>query len=178
MKACEDKFQAVAGRVSSGDDGLSPEEAHAACVFSALWRARFARRLGGQPDLRLKGILPGLERTIDEQEQMERAGMTFLRGESIPGRFQAGIAISYEISKMARAMRDVGWGVRKAVEGEMILPDTFGGRAAIPVSPEICLFAGMDDGPLSLEEVRALNRIALDAAADYVAARDFCRCPL
>ncbi len=60
----------------------------------------------------------------------------------------------------------------------MVLPDTFGGRAAIPVSPTICPCAGMDDGPLSVEDVRALNRIAAEAAVDYVAARDFSKCPL
>lgn len=178
MKTCEDKFQVVANRVCSGEDGLSAEDAHAVSVFSALWRARFERRWSGQSDVRLNGVLLGPNHTVDEQEQLERAGLAFLRGDTMPARIQNGMAISYEVSKMARAMRDVRWGVRRADEGEMILPDTFGGRAAIPVSPTICLFAGMDDGPLSLEEVRALNRIAMDAAVDYVAARDFAVCPV
>ena len=178
MKTCEDRFQVVAERICAGGDALSPEESHAVSVFYGLWRARFKRRFGGQADLELKGVLPGIDHTIDEQEQMERAGMTFMRGVSIPGRFQTGLAISYELSKMARALRDVAWGVQRAERGELILPDTFGERAAIPVSPTICLYAGKEDGRLSVEDVRAFNRIALEAAIDYVAARDFSSCPI
>lgn len=178
MKACEDRFQAVARRICAGGDALTSEESYAVSVFSALWRARFSRRLGGQADLELKGVLPGTQRTVDEEEQMERAGMTFVRGLSIPARFQTGLAISYELSKMARALRDVGWGVQRAERGELLLPDTFGERAAIPISPTICLYAGKEDTRLSLDDARALNRIALETAIDYVAARDFSSCPI
>ena len=62
------------------------------------------------------------------------------------------------IDKLEADFRGIRWGIASARQGELILPDTFGHFAFVPVTPTTCLVCGSEDGELSLAQIEEINR--------------------
>jgi len=102
----------------------------------------------------------------------------FRSDQTMPGRAVCGIMIQMSIDKFVAGFRGMRWGVATARRAELILPDTFGRFAFVPVTSSTYLVCGGEDGELSPAQVLEINRLAVQSAQQYYVARDFARCPL
>ncbi len=179
MKACEDAFERMVGRVVAGGDALSEDESAIATEYWALWRWRLHFRNEPLEDHKLPILGLRVEKlTLDQREILEQRGVTFIADDfALNGRSIAGAQIQRAIDREAARFKGKRWGVVKAKEGEFILPDGFGPHGVIPVCPTILLVLGQPDILIAEAQVGETNKIALESAVHYVAARDFKACP-
>jgi hypothetical protein len=183
MLRIENRFQALADRIVGGYRSLSDTECKSVTEFYALWRHRALERQVRQPDVPFPGALPADNLTVDQREKAEKNGyIVFDADGALPGRMAAGIRIQMGIRHLALELQGAHWGVGTASTGEFVVPDHFGWAPIVPVSPSICLFAGMGDHSVLPDGVRVINRVAarvaFSASNGYIVAKDFSRCPL
>ena len=179
----ERRFQALADRITAGHRSLSEVESNSVTEFYALWLHRAIERQMVQPDLIPKIPLPRDSLTQDQREKIEKSGyVVFDERGRLPGRMAAGIRIQMGIRRVALQLKGEQWGVAESAKEEFLVPDCFGWARIVPVSPNICLLAGMGDHSALPDGVRVINRVAVKMAFSksngYVVARDFSRCPL
>jgi hypothetical protein len=178
MKQIEDEFQILADAVMGGLRTIDVEKSRIITRFFALWCSRFRQRYSPTPDHAIYGVA-GECLSKDQEEMLERNHIGFFRAhQTMPGRFVSGLQIQIAIDQLETHFRGCHWGVVGASEGEFLVPDTFGVRVAVPLSPTICLFSGCENMELSMREIAKLNRLAVQSAKDYHFARDFNLCPV
>lgn len=170
MRAIEDAFQDLAGRVTA-DPGrdLSPEDDDAAGRFFALWRGRAAYRSAPDGLIPLNGI-EGDVLTRDQEERLESRWTGFVRPGGVPARQLYGLCIQRDIDALADRLSERRWGVLALAEGELIVPDS-PERPFIPLTPTLCLAWGHETGTILGEDAALLNRTFLAGCKDYW----FCR---
>ena len=178
MKHIEGEFQNLADEIIGGLRSLNKEQSRVATRFLVLWSSRFQQRHNPTPDRHIRGIVEeGLSK--DDEERLESKWTGFVRADQMmSGRTIAGLQMQMNIDQVDTHFQGVRWGVLTALQGEFVLPDTFERRAAIPLTPTICLVMGYGDAAISNDGTTMLNRFAVEAAKDYYVARDLSRCPL
>ena len=96
----------------------------------------------------------------------------------MPSRMMAGIRIQWAIGRLVSELSGAQWGVAEAYQGEFVVPDHFGRVLVSPVSPRICLVAGVGDHVVLREGVRLINRLVIGESSAYLVAQDFSKCPV
>ena len=177
MRGIERQFQDLAERIVHGMNSISPREYPTVTNFFSLWHLRAKHRDEPFPPQSISGV-HNQNLTKNQEEILERKHCGFVRqDQTIPGQQILGLRIQMEIDWMENQLEGAHWGVVKAMDGEFIVPDTFGGTAIVPLSPNLCLVAGYGDAELPRSEVAAVNRLAHSAAVNYCIARNFAACP-
>nr|EIU2701769.1 hypothetical protein [Pseudomonas aeruginosa] len=186
MKSIEDSFQELATAILD-EPAIPLDSAHFALIteFYCLWSIRAQWKIKEQqpdPSIASNSRVLGLrhEYTLDEQEQLEASGISYIRPDlTIPGRQFAGPSIRLQLSSSARQMRDVNWELLLAGEGEFVVPDNFTSRYAVPLSPTTLLWGdgGFPSGRLDGRAVAGINGAAAATSVKYIFARDFSLCP-
>ena len=178
IKKIEDDFQRLAesileGRISS----FGREQTHMISCFYALWMARAEIRDKPEQDAVLPGILPGREWSKDEEEQLEKAGIAYLRGTTFPARDLNGMRLRKQVRRYLREVDPTAcWGVVRASGGEFVVPD-WPLHAFIPINPTLALVNHEINQTLNRESVGAVNKQLKSASRRYFFARDFTACP-
>ncbi len=178
MKRIEDDFQPLAERVAHGRGSLAAEERRIVSRFYALWRLRAQHRASPLQAIAGTGVTPD-PLTIDQQECLEKNGYVFVGPDGkFAGRMLAGLHIQRGVDFWEHQLRDDSWGVARAHHGEFIVPDHFGTTPIVPVTPKVCLVAGVGDMGVLTHGVRELNLTAQSSHGVYMLARAFAVCPM
>lgn len=186
MKRIEDTFQEFASEVLDNPTlRLGPQHFSVINEFYCLWNIRADRRKAGHMadhSIASPEII-GLRRefTKDDQEQLEAAGVGFIRPDfTIPGRTTVAQAIRRNLARAVQMMRDETWEILQVDDGELLVPDNFFNWYAVPLSPTACLWAhgGFPSGRLDRQAVTEYNRAAVATSNDYYFGRDLDHCPL
>lgn len=186
MKEIEDTFQALASTLLD-DPAFRLEPQHFAVIneFYCLWNIRAQwKQQERVPDPSISSAFEviGLRHqyTQDEQEQLEAAGIGYIRPDfTIPSRQLVAPSIRLQLSDSTRMMRGVTWALLQAGEGEFVVPDNFFELHAVPLSPTVCLWAGGGFASARLDRlaVAAINQVAVATSVEYYFARDLDNCP-
>lgn len=186
MKDIEDDFQAFAS-AALNDPALRLGPQHFALIneFYCLWsiRAQWKKneRLAA-PSISSAFEVIGLlhSYTQDEQEQLEAAGIGYIRPDlTISSRSMVAPAIRLNLSEAVRRMDGESWKILRAMEGEFVVPDNFFKWLIVPLSPTACLCAHPEvtQSRLPPDGVAIINRLAIESSIDYYFARDQNECP-
>jgi|GEM_PF-340429 len=173
----ETQFQKIADRILSTGRTLVCENV-AISEFFALWRARMHYRHSPLPDTPLRHVKPGTPITASRREALEKNGYLFaserIEGGSriafFEGRQLTGVQIRMRMDQELLNLQFTDWRLVTALEGEFVVPDTFGDYLAIPLSPKALLVNGWE-GPVTLEWVCSTNMLAVCNSRDYWFAR-------
>ncbi|WP_122279915.1 hypothetical protein [Pseudomonas syringae group genomosp. 3] len=187
MKDIEDTFQTLASMLDDPAFQMGPQHFSIINEFYCLWNIRAQRKKIGHtadPSVGTPEVI-GLRRnyTKDEQEQLEAAGIGYIRPDfTVSSRFLVAPSIQLQLSNSTERMkmRDITWRLLKADDGEFIVPDNFFNLLALPLSPTRCLYAHptTPSGRLNRCDVADINREAVATSYDYYFARDLSLCPL
>ena len=187
MKGIEDAFQELASAILD-DPAFRLGSQHFVVIneFYCLWNIRAQWKMNerlADPSIASAFEVAGLlrEYTQDEQEQLEAAGIGYIRPDlTLPSRQIAAPSIRLQLSDSVRMMRGDIWELLQADEGEFVVPDNFFELYAVPLSPTAILWAhgGFPSGRLDRLAVTAINGEAAVTSVDYFFARDLCLCPL
>jgi hypothetical protein len=163
MRHIEDRFQALADRIVDGNRSLSEPDCKVVTQFYALWRHRAIQRDTREADAPIRGLLPE-NLSEDQREIIERNGYIVVDAVgAIPGRMMGGLRIQSGIGQLVSQLSGTRWGVAEASQGEFLVPDQFGQFLAVPLNPRLCLIAGTEDRTVLLDDVRLINRLAINA---------------
>lgn len=186
MKRIEDAFQELACAILE-DPAFRLDSQHFAVIneFYCLWNIRAQWKKNerlADPSITSAFEVKGLrhEYTRDEQEQLEAAGINYIRPDfTIPSRQIAAPLIKLQLSDSARMMRGDTWELLQADEGEFVVPDNFFELYAVPLSPTALLWAhgGFPSGRLDRLAVTSINEAAVATSVEYFFARDLSMCP-
>jgi hypothetical protein len=177
MKSIEDDFQELADRVVAGQSHVEGRDCTTAAKFFALWFWRHGSNQNAPPDHAINGVVDE-SLSKDQQEAVEKKwGAFLLPGSRLPGRMVSGWLIQTRINDIVLRLENSRWGIVRATGGEFIVPDTFAGRAILPVSPTLCLACGIRDMTISDVDLSKINSLARQSAKRYLFARDIDLCP-
>ena len=179
-KHIEDKFQAVADQICTIRRSLEDDQHLIVTEFFALWAARAELKANPIGDVPLIGVTgKQMQYTRDEQEMLEKNNIGYINEDlTMPGHQLASGVIMIRIGDYKRQHPRQRWGVVYSRTLEFIVPDQFGGKAIVPVTPRLCLVADSPNNLASEQEVRMQNHVATRVARDYIAARSFADCGL
>ncbi len=122
-------------------------------------------------------LIKGDSLTIEQQENLEKNGYSFMTENGMPGRMVAGILIQRHVYHFQRQLIGIPWGIVTAAQGEFVIPDEFGTTPIIPVSPTICLIAAWDNAVLDRSGVKSVNLESTSAVRNYFVAHDLANSP-
>jgi hypothetical protein len=182
MKQIEDRFQTLAEAIMavSVAEIRDPSDVHALTMFYALWYMRARFRNPHPEDVVLNDVLPGDEHTQEQQENLEKNGYVFARGNAIPAHQMNGFLLQMRVGAFAHGdLRTVRWSRVEAQAGEFIVPDV-PVCLSIPLTPTVSLMAGPDDGKpgqISEAKLAEFNRLVRANSQNYFFARDLAACP-
>lgn len=178
MKSIEDDFQSLADEIIAGKvNSLDQKQKLTADAFYALWRARADHRVAGD-DHRLKGVIPP-QWTKDQQEEFEKHGMWFVREDGMmPDRFLRGFLIQRDIDVIVDDLARAQWGILRANQGNLIVPDHPGATPIIPLTPTLCLCWGQATANVGWRHVAVINRYFNAVSHHHLFGRDLSQCPL
>lgn len=177
-KRAEDRFGSLANGILSGTvKTIGVFEKRVVEEFFSLWRTRHKFKIEGLPDINFPEF-SGDQLTKNEQEILESKHVTFMLDGVMPGRFAASIHLFGFYSQFSMDNHRMQWGIVRAGQGEFIVPDCFQDMMVIPLSPTIAIAADQPNSVLTLDEVAAINQLAISRATDYFFARDLSKCPL
>jgi hypothetical protein len=178
MKKLEDGFQSLAEsilteRVSSFD----AQQTHTISLFYALWMARSEIRFRPEQDKHVPAILHGGYHSKSKEEQLEKAGYTFFRGSTLPGRMMNGVRVRVQAMRYVRKINPTAnWRIVRALSGEFLVPD-WPVYAFIPITPTLALVNGAFNQLLDRQAVGLVNVQLKSQSRLYFFARDFGSCP-
>lgn len=157
MKQIEDRFQAVANRIASGELTEIPEEsAHDVNQFYSLWFHRSRIQPTDEIETQFNG-LTGNTLTKDEQETLEARGVMFVReGGKVATRDVTGLQIQARIMMDNRSYAERRWGVIHAPEGEFVMSDV-PAHELMPITPTILLAANHPSGVITKSNLTSVN---------------------
>jgi hypothetical protein len=122
-------------------------------------------------DAPLKGVTGG-RWSKDEQEQLEKAGVSFIREDgTIPGRNFVGLRLQKDIDASMLSRRNAKWGIIVPEHGEFLHADA-PHHGVIPVGPTVALALDQPPGAISTESLIAYNMEVVRTSFRYVFARD------
>ena len=171
MKQIEDGYQVLAERIiADRDTPLTESENEVATHYYALCFVRSQLDLTGQTDVQLNAVT-GHEYTKDEEEMLEKGGVSFIRKDgTLPLRQMVGLRLQKEINSICMRWKYLTWGIVDALEGEFIHPDT-SQYLYIPVTPKTALVGGLPNGSIPKHLVTESNRKAQSRSKRYIFAR-------
>jgi hypothetical protein len=177
MKDIEDAFQALACQVINGFvTDIDEEQKKTVDAFFALWRMRADYRCSQSTEISLNAVTGG-DWTQDQEERFESCGVLFVRsGGKLPARMLYGLRIQSGIDDYVDQLASVRWGILKAVEGHLVVPD-FPAYMIIPLTPTLCLCSGGRSGILDPSSLLEINRGFRATSVEYFFAQDLDRCP-
>src|ERR1700721_1953059 len=122
-KKIEDDFQHLADLIIHGQLlSFNEEQKHVVSSFYALWIARAQIREQPEKDAIMPGVWPGRARSKHQEEELEKAGLVFARGNVIPARMINGVAIHIHVARHLRQINPTAqWGIVWASSGEFIV---------------------------------------------------------
>lgn len=169
MKSFESDFQGIVDALEAGRARpLSPLEHRTITRFWCLWRWRnhfidFPVR--PQP---VVGISPN-KLSVDQREILESNWVSFIsRDGTLPVRMMTGMQIQTLIHRDETVHGNKHWGVLRACEPHLILPDRPGLLMSLPASPRLLLAADNADDDLNPSEIRRANALAIQLSRYYV----------
>lgn len=181
MKNIEDNFKEISkGVLDKNITQLSEHHQEIATEMFCIWNLRHFYRKNPISDQKLNGAI-GLSHsyTKDEQEQLEKAHVGFVRDDvSIPGRQVVSVQIQlkmFEIKK--RFFSDGLWGIVTSKEADFLVPDNFN-KGIIPIHPRVSLMFGCSPQVLHKDEVAMINGWAVASSSDYYFGKDLSLCPV
>jgi len=136
MKGIEDRFQCLTDLVIDGRvSNFNEEHTYAISSFYALWRVREELRNQPEKETVLDGIVPGRAWSKDEEEGLEKAGLSFARGIKIPARVMKGLLVPELVGQYLRQINPTAnWGIVRASGGEFVVPD-WPAHQLVPIHP-------------------------------------------
>lgn len=180
MVDIENRFQDVAEKiVDQSVRTLTDAMNQAVTDLYLLWNLRFNRNANPMQDVSIIGVLPERDLGKDSQEILESKGVVFIKPDgTLPGRMMAGISITIGIDRERLRMRGTSWGILTAECGEFVVPDNFSKYSVLPLTPTICLAAGLNNQRVDLKLVAKINALAIQGSERYYFAKDFTQCPV
>ena len=178
IKRIEDNFQRLADLIIDGQVlSFNKEQTHVISSFYVLWVARAEIRDRPEKDATVPGIWPSHARSKQQEEELEKAGYAFFRGNVLPARMINGVAIHVLIGRYLRQVNPTAnWGIVQATSGEFIVPD-WPLHAFVPITPTLALANHPIDQRLDRDAVGLVNAQLRSASRRYFFARDFAACP-
>lgn len=170
MKEIEDEYQLLADKVINGDiSTLNSEQQLVVSQMFALWNVRWHWANAPVTDQKIEGAIGvAVECSQDEQEQLEKAGITVIRPElTISGRFFTGVSIQRNIDLVLGQLSDAYWGILTCDEGEFLVPDTASTLRYVPLTPNICFFSQSHDEQITGAELEKINQEVIRGASQY-----------
>jgi len=179
MKMIEDRFQQLADLIIDGNvSTFDAEQTHVISSFYALWMARAEIRDQPGKDAVLRGVLSARGRSKDEEERLEKAGLAFLRGATMPVHIVNGGRAAILVGRHLRQINPLAtWGIVRASRGEFVVLDWPFVHAFIPINPTLALMNHAINQTLDRNAVRAVNKQLRSASRRYFFARDLAACP-
>ena len=176
MKDIEDRYQALADRVIQQEILIldKREELLISKMF-ALWNTRWHWDFYSDQTkhIELTSILSGDTLSIDQEEGLEKAGITTMRSHSdnvtIPIRLLTGIGIKANIHQAMSHLTDANWEIITCTEGEFVVPDTANVFRYLPLTPHFCFFSQSRDQKLNPKQI---NQELIKGAKRFYFARD------
>lgn len=178
IKALEDRFQRLATLIIDGHVmSFDQEQTYVISSFFVLWRVRAELRERPTQNTVLQGVLPGRNRSKDEEERLEKAGLAFQRGITIPAHLVNGLHVRILVSRYLRQMNPTAtWGIVRASGGEFVVPD-WPAYAFLPINPTLALANPAFNQILQRDTIGLVNAQMRSASQRYFIARDFAECP-
>jgi hypothetical protein len=179
MKSIEDRFQLLADLIIDGRVlAFDAEQTHVISSFYALWMARAEIRDQPRNDTILRGVLPGRTGwSRDEEEGLEKAGLAFFRGITMPAHIVNGMRAGVLVGRYLRRVNpSASWGIIRTSGGEFIVPD-WPLHAFIPINPALALANPALNQTLDRYAIGLVNKQLRMASRRYFFARDFTACP-
>lgn len=176
----EGPYAALADQIASGQvETLTPAMDRVVSAFFLLWNHRHgAMAKLSNEDVTLTSMPEEFALTKEQEEILEKKGVMFVRGNKFPSRFLNRLTIQRENDRGMLKMADTKWGVLRAAQGEFLVPDNTAELGVVPVSPTLCLAAGLPDGVLSQCQVGHVNSQLRAGARSYLFARNLAMCPI
>lgn len=152
---------------------------HAAITkYFILWQLRHFYGNNDIGDAHIPGI-SGSKLSKAQEEILEINRMTFIRNNGLmPSRFMAAISMQAEFYELCHKNSNLEWGLVTTSSGEFVCPDCCRMLAIIPISPSQAFIAGIQDGDVTIDQVREINKELIDIATNYYFARDLSKCPI
>jgi hypothetical protein len=140
IKKIEDDFQRLAEMVIGGQVlQFDQSQTHIISAFYVLWMVRAEIRRQPEQDRSLNGMQSSRQWSKDEEEQLEKAGLAFFRGNIVPGRIANGMRVHVTIGRYLRQINPTAkWGIVEALDGEFVVPD-WPIYALVPITPTLAL---------------------------------------
>lgn len=184
MRDIEDRFQALADAVIEGSvQDISIEDARTISDFWILWHLRAQYKDNPLPDTRLNGIAADPTINKDRQEYLEKNFIGCIRDDgTISGRDMTGDRMQIHLLSLRKLLSNLEWKIVKASEGEFIVPDVFAKDTKsvyiVPLTPIICFAIYDRNISAGMEEVRQINKLAIECSRNFYFAQDFSKCPV
>ena len=184
MRDIEDKFQVLAEAIIRGGiQKVGSEETKILNDFWVLWHLRAEYKDNPLPDAKLNAIAGDPSINKDQQEYLEKNHIgCILPDATIPGRDIVGMQIQLRLIEAKKKFGNEKWGIIKTHDGEFIAPDIYLKDSKtipiIPLTPTCCLISPNDNAKITFEEVRKVNKLAVEYSKEFYFARDFSKCPL
>lgn len=180
MKEIEDQYQELAESILQGKvETIKPEEQSVITDMFGIWNIRWHRNQTPVDDQKIDEVIDVAVRyTKDKQEQLEKNDITVITPDFIlPGRSLNGANIQQNLFMFQKQMVDAHWGILRASKGKFIVSDNCSNARILPLSPEICLYSQSMDETINEEELKEINRIAINGSKNYYFARNISQCP-
>lgn len=177
MKEIEDRYQELAESLCVEKRALTEEENLIVTDFYALWNIRFWYSQNPSGDQRL-GVESAMEFTKENEELLEKNQIGLIRANgTVSSRLIDGGKIQIGLLEARKQWKSLKWGMLRAEDGELIVPDNCLSHKMVPLTPTMCFLAGHMAGHMSRSEVAALNILSKKLSRAYYFARDFSGCP-
>jgi hypothetical protein len=178
IKKIEDNFQRLAELIIKGlVYDFDREQTHAISSFYVLWTVREETRNQPEQDGVLQGILSGCRWSTHEEEELEKVGFAFQRGNTVPARVVNGLRIRVQVGRYLRQINPTAhWGIVQASDGEFVVPN-WPVHAFVPINPALALANPARNQRLDRDAVQLVNEQLRAASRRYFFARDFAACP-
>lgn len=179
MKEIEDKYQVLANEIVSNNI-ITLDACRQATITDmfALWNIRSHWREQPVEDQQIQSTGVAVEYTKDQQEELEKNGITAIRPNlTIPGRSITGKIVQLNLYAVRDQMSDAYWGILKSSKGEFLVPDNSPNSNMIPLTPNLCLFSQSENEEISDAELAQINACSIKRSKEYYFARDLSKCP-
>ena len=180
MKEIEDKYKILAEEVISNNSlALDAERQKVITDMFALWNIRIHWKEQPVENQTIKGAIGvAVEYTKDEQEELEKNGITAIRPDlTMPGRSLTGVSIQQNLYAVREQMHDARWGILRSNSADFLVPDRSTTSRIIPLSPNLCLFSQSKNEDIDDAEVAEINAHSVADSKEYFFAQDLSRCP-
>ena len=180
MKNIEDNYKVIAEEIISNDNvKLGVNQNSIVTDMFALWNIRM--HWMGQPvsNQVIEGAIDvAVKFTIDEQEELEKHGITAIRPNlTIPGRSLTANSIQSNLIAVRDQLRGAQWGILKSTGGEFIVPDQTPNSRVLPLTPNLCLRLDSPSNEIGELELAKINACSIAGSKAYYFARDLSKCP-